>query len=64
MGIITKWRFIVTHYDIPEDNTLLILDDDGPFRKRLGRAMEHRGFTVTLAESIAEAQVIIRTNPP
>ncbi|MEP6343119.1 MAG: ActR/PrrA/RegA family redox response regulator transcription factor [Maricaulaceae bacterium] len=64
MRSVNKWRVIVTHYDIPEDNTLLILDDDGPFRKRLGRAMEHRGFTVTLAESVIEAQAFIRTNPP
>ena len=54
----------MTHYDIPEDNTVLILDDDGPFRKRLGRAMEHRGFTVTLAESVSEAEAIIKANPP
>ena len=33
---------------------LLILDDDVPFRNRLVRAMEKRGFTVTSACSVAE----------
>ena len=32
----------MTDYNIPEDNTLMVLDDDGPFRNRLGRALEHR----------------------
>ena len=29
---------------IGADNSLLILDDDEPFRRRLARAMEKRGF--------------------
>jgi two-component system response regulator RegA len=51
-------------YDIPDDNSLLILDDDGPFRIRLGRALTARGFEVVLAESIAQASHMVRTNPP
>ena len=42
----------MTDYNIPEDNTLLILDDDGPFRNRLGRALEHRGFRASWVFSI------------
>ena len=30
--------------EIGEDNSLLVLDDDAPFRQRLARAMEKRGF--------------------
>ena len=30
-----------------EDKSLLIVDDDNPFRQRLARAMEKKGFTVT-----------------
>ena len=30
----------------------LIVDDDNPFRQRLARAMEKKGFTVTQAESV------------
>jgi two-component system response regulator RegA len=39
----------------PQDvNRLLIVDDDEPFRLRLARAMERRGFVVETAGSIAE----------
>jgi two-component system response regulator RegA len=54
----------MTDYNIPEDNTLLVLDDDGPFRNRLGRALEHRGFNVSLVETVAEAKAIATANPP
>ena len=33
-----------------EDKSLLIVDDDNPFRQRLARAMEKKGFTVTQAD--------------
>ena len=35
-----------------EDKTLLIVDDDDPFRGRLGRAMTSKGFEVTLAKGV------------
>jgi two-component system, response regulator RegA len=35
--------------------TLLIVDDDAPFRDRLARAMERRGFAVSTAETAAAA---------
>ena len=35
-----------------EDKSLLIVDDDNPFRERLGRAMENYGFEVFQAESV------------
>lgn len=40
--------------DLPEDHTLLIVDDDGPFLNRLGRAMEARGFDVRTAQTVAD----------
>ena len=40
--------------NVPNDRTLLIVEDDKSFLQRLERAMEGRGFTVTTAESIAE----------
>lgn len=46
------------------DKTLLVLDDDAPLRTRLGRALEQRGFEVTLAGSVAEGIAAIRANPP
>ena len=50
--------------DIGEDNSLLVLDDDEPFRRRLARAMERRGFEVEAAESVAEGLAIVRRKPP
>ena len=35
-----------------KDKSLLIVDDDNPFRERLARAMEKKGFVVTQAESV------------
>ena len=40
--------------DLGPDRSLLVLDDDEPFRRRLARAMERRGFEVTMAESVAD----------
>ncbi len=34
------------------DNSLLLVDDDNPFRERLARAMEKKGFKVSQAESV------------
>ena len=54
----------MTEYALPNDATLMILDDDGPFRTRLGRAMEQRGFTVKAIETVAEARDVVNTTPP
>src|SRR5262249_60367090 len=35
------------------ERTLLIVDDDTPFRQRLAQAMERRGYAVTTAETVA-----------
>lgn len=50
--------------DIGPDSSLLIVDDDAPFVKRLARAMETRGFTVEIAESAAEGIAKAKTSPP
>jgi two-component system response regulator RegA len=46
------------------DKTLLVMDDDGPLRMRLSRALESRGFQVSVAGSVAEALAIVREKPP
>lgn len=46
-----------------KDRSLLIVDDDEIFLKRLGRAMERQGFDVTLAASVAEGRAAA-TRPP
>ncbi len=55
---------MATTYDIPEDNRLMVVEDNQAFRIRLGRALEARGFDVVLAGSIAEATAIVKSNPP
>jgi two-component system response regulator RegA len=54
----------MTEYAIPDDNSLMILDDDAPFRTRLGRALEQRGFNVETVETVTEARAKVRANPP
>lgn len=49
---------------LPEDATVLIVDDDEPFRLRLGRAMEKRGFTPILAAGVREAQTLVKEKAP
>jgi two-component system response regulator RegA len=50
---------------LPEvDKSLLLLDDDAPFRQRMARALESRGFAVTAVGSAAEANEIVRNGPP
>jgi two-component system response regulator RegA len=49
---------------IGPDKTLLIVDDDGPFLRRLARAMETRGFVVETAESVAEGVIKSKSHPP
>ncbi len=50
--------------DLGEDPSLLVLDDDEPFRRRLARAMERRGFEPVMAESVAEGLALVRRSPP
>ena len=46
------------------DPSLLIVDDDEAFLRRLGKAMEKRGFTVQLASSVEEGKAAALTKPP
>ncbi|MFD1329854.1 ActR/PrrA/RegA family redox response regulator transcription factor [Mycoplana ramosa] len=49
---------------IGPDRSLLIVDDDAPFLRRLARAMEARGFLVDVAESVAEGIAKAKGAPP
>lgn len=53
-----------TPIEFPGENTLMVLDDDAPFRTRLARALEGRGFEVTALGSVSEAIEAARTRPP
>jgi len=46
-----------------EDKSLLIVDDDDPFRNRLARAMEKKGFSVKEAKSVSEGLKIAENTP-
>ena len=50
--------------EIGEDASLLIVDDDEPFLRRLARAMEKRGFEIELAQSVAAGKAIATARPP
>ena len=47
-----------------EDKSLLIVDDDNPFRERLARAMEKKGFVVTQAESVIKGLDSLKLTKP
>ncbi|MBS9719140.1 ActR/PrrA/RegA family redox response regulator transcription factor [Tianweitania sp. BSSL-BM11] len=46
------------------DATLLLVDDDKAFVTRLARAMEGRGFTVDVAESVEDAVAKVKQRAP
>jgi two-component system response regulator RegA len=50
--------------ELPEDASLVIVDDDKAFLQRLGRAMETRGFDVRMGNTVAEGLDLIRQRPP
>ena len=49
---------------LPDDHTLLIVEDDRSFLTRLARAMEARGFTVATAETVADGLAQVESAPP
>ena len=54
----------VQNLDLGPDPSLLILDDDEAFLRRLSKAMEKRGFDVQTAGTVAEGLSVARTAPP
>ena len=47
-----------------QDKSLLIADDDNPFRNRLAHSMEKKGFKVTQAENVKSGIQKARENKP
>ena len=47
-----------------KDKSLLIVDDDNPFRERLARAMGKKGFVVTQAESVKKGIDLLKVVNP
>lgn len=50
--------------DLGPDPTLMLVDDDEAFLKRLAKAMEKRGFSVETADSVAAGKAIATARPP
>lgn len=50
--------------DLGPDPTLLLVDDDEVFLRRLARAMEKRGFDVRTAASVADGKAQVARTPP
>ena len=50
--------------ELPDDRSLIVVDDDKSFAQRLVRAMETRGFEVRFAHSVAEGIELIRQKAP
>ena len=47
-----------------DDKSLLIVDDDNPFRERLARAMDKKGFLVSQAEGVKKGIESVRSKKP
>jgi len=54
----------MTARNVGEDPSLLLVDDDEAFLKRLAKAMEKRGFSVETAGSVAAGRAIATARPP
>jgi two-component system response regulator RegA len=50
--------------ELPQDRSLVLVDDDRAFVLRLAKAMEGRGFEVRTAHSVAEGLALIHTRAP
>ncbi len=50
--------------ELGPDRTLLLVDDDEVFVKRLAKAMEKRGFLPEMASSVAAGRAIATARPP
>ena len=47
-----------------EDKSLIIVDDDNPFRERLARAMEKKGFNVSQADGVKKGIDCVKLEKP
>ncbi|SFD68029.1 ActR/PrrA/RegA family redox response regulator transcription factor [Roseivivax sediminis] len=52
------------HDELGKDRTLLLVDDDEAFLRRLEKAMAKRGFDVETADSVAGGSAIATARPP
>ncbi|MCQ0091480.1 ActR/PrrA/RegA family redox response regulator transcription factor [Roseovarius sp. M141] len=53
-----------TELDLGDDKSLLLVDDDEAFVRRLAKAMEKRGFDVDVATSVKAGRASATARPP
>ena len=53
-----------TTLELGADRSLLLVDDDDAFLRRLAKAMEKRGFLPEIADSVAAGRAIATDRPP
>ncbi|MEO1639561.1 MAG: ActR/PrrA/RegA family redox response regulator transcription factor [Pseudomonadota bacterium] len=54
----------IENLDLGPDKSLLLVDDDEAFLRRLAKAMEKRGFEVETAGTVVAGQAIAKARPP
>ena len=59
-----KEQVILKNINDFDNKSLLIVDDDNPFRERLARAMEKKGFEVVQAESVQKGIESVKVKKP
>ena len=59
-----KEQVILKNINDFDNKSLLIVDDDNPFRERLARAMEKKGFEVVQAESVQKGIESVKSKKP
>ena len=59
-----KEQVVLKNINDFENKSLLIVDDDNPFRERLARAMEKKGFEVSQAESVQKGVESVKMKKP
>jgi two-component system response regulator RegA len=50
--------------NLPDDRSVLIVEDDSSFLQRLAKALEQRGFSVSIAESVADGLLQVEKLAP
>ena len=61
---VMKEQVVLKNINDFENKSLLIVDDDNPFRERLSRAMEKKGFEVIQAESVQKGIDSVKAKKP
>ena len=62
--LVMKEQAVLKNINDFENKSLLLVDDDNPFRERLARAMEKKGFDVIQAEGVKKGIETVKIKKP